>query len=183
MQTRLRQLCQRPRGLLNRRPNLHSRIPVKESSVSLTPSDKIALASLFVAGLALIVSLIVALYTVWRSDKTASAGMLITLHDGLQRGWVRFLNATDEHKSYEFADLTNLMEISCALYLNKSLTGKPRELMRDYLVDCLRLLASNSDARARLRILASAPTTFAEIREFERRHRRSLSLLEPLFAP
>jgi hypothetical protein len=147
----------------------------------MTTNDQIALCSLVVAGLALVVSLIVALYTVWRSDKTASAGMLITLHDGLQRGWGRFLYAAEDRKSYEFADLINLMEISCAMYLDRSLTGKPRKLMRDYLIECLKLLAGNSDARARFQILASTPTTFSEIREFERRHRSSLSLLEPLF--
>jgi hypothetical protein len=181
LQTRLRQLSQLHKGRLNRRPNQFNRIPVVESNFAMSTSDQIALCSLVVAGLALVVSLIVALYTVWRSNKTASAGMFITLHDGLQRGWVRFLNATEDRKSYEFADLTNLMEISCALYLNRSLTGKPRELMRDYLIECLVQLSSNSDARSRLQILSNRPTTFAEIREFERRHRSSLSLLDPLF--
>lgn len=148
----------------------------------MSTSDKISLCSLIVAGLALVISLIVALYTVWRADKTASAGMLITLHDGLQNGWSRFLNATDDRKSYEFAELANLMEISCALYRNRSLTGKPRELMRDYLISSLRLLADNTDARARLRSLAETPSTFAEIKAFELRHHRSLSLKDSLLA-
>jgi hypothetical protein len=135
-----------------------------------------------VALAAFVVSVAVAVYTVWRADKTASAGALISLQVALHDAWSRFLKEVSaDGRLFEFAELLNLLETGCALYSNRSFTNVPRNLLEDYLVSVLKHLAGNDIARADLRSLAESPDTFTHIKEFELQHRASISLSNPLF--
>src|ERR1035438_3224880 len=93
-------------------------------------SDCIAVASLGVS----LVALYIAFYAVRRANKTTSAATFIALNESFRQAWERFFAAQDEEqKHYELAELINLYEIACAIYLEKSLTGNSRKLEKEYL--------------------------------------------------
>ena len=84
-------------------------------------SDLIAAASLGVAAVALAMSI----YAIIRSNKTTSAATLVTLNEGFRQAWERCLQPQiDEATSnYNLAELLNLLEITSAIYLEKSISG------------------------------------------------------------
>jgi hypothetical protein len=103
-------------------------------------SDWTAAASLGVS----LVALVVSLYAIQRANKTASAATLVTLNEGFRQAWTRFLNSREDEKSYELAELMNLFEIACAIYVERSLTGNSRELMFEYIDGVLNVLVKNT---------------------------------------
>jgi len=144
--------------------------------------DRLALVSLIIAIAALFVSGGIAFYTVWRADKTASAGALIAVQVALHDSWCRFLRATPtDEQEFEFAELLNLLETCCALYSNRSFTSEPRKLLQRYLVEVFTHLADDANARERLRDLKDTSETFAKIAAFENKYRATLSLKKPVF--
>ena len=147
----------------------------------MSTGDKIAFVSLIVAIAAFLISGAVAVYTVWRANKTASAGALIAVQAALRDGWERYLTAPDDKKDYQFAELVNLLETCCLLHSARSFTGNPRRLIGAYLIAVLKHLSDSEEARLRLRALSENPKTFEHIRAFERTQRSSLSLSNPLF--
>jgi len=129
-------------------------------------SDWIALAS----GAISFIALGIAIYAVRKGNRNSSAATLVTLNDGFRQAWLRFLNAKDEQTMQaEFSELMNLIEIACAIYLEKSLSGVSRELAREYLEGILNLIKSNADARSRIEAMRHSPTTFKYIRKFRRK--------------
>jgi hypothetical protein len=129
----------------------------------LSLSDLVAAASLLVA----VIALIVAVIALGKADRNASAATMVTLNEAFRQAWPRFLSAEgEEAKQYEFSELMNLLEIGCAVYWERSLSGVSRELIEEYLGNVLSLLGSNSDARGRIEQMRHSPTTFKYIRKF-----------------
>jgi hypothetical protein len=95
----------------------------------------------------------------------------------LRQGWDRFLRAQDEPaKLHQFAELSNVIEIACALCVKKVFIGIPRELLTEYLDDVMRLLDANDDAKGRLETLIHSETTFKYIVRYLKM-RRKLGIL------
>jgi hypothetical protein len=126
-------------------------------------SDWVAIASLIVTTIALFI----AIFGINRANKTTSAATLVALNEGFRQGWVRFLN-TDEHeqKHYELAELMNLFEIACAIYLEKSLTGNSRRLEKEYLNTFLKALITSDYARTEVPGLLEDEGTFEFVKLF-----------------
>ncbi|MDZ5454866.1 hypothetical protein [Labrys sp. ZIDIC5] len=120
-------------------------------------SDLAGAASLVVA----IIALLLAWYAVWRGNRNSSAAILVTLNDGLRQGWQRYIKASDDgEKLYELAELANILELSAAILMEKSLVGVSRELMEEYLCGSLSLIEDNESARSAIASLRHSPTTF-----------------------
>jgi len=141
-----------------------------------TTSDLIALASLAVAAVALLISV----YAIIRANATASAATLVTLNEGFRQAWERCLRRQDDDATnYELAELLNLLEIACAIYLEKSLSGNSRKLIFEYLDSVLSLLIKNSSLNDRVPRLLQTDKTFIFIKRFLKKKRSTLSVTIP----
>jgi hypothetical protein len=143
---------------------------------NLGASEWIAIGSIAVA----LIALIVACYAIRRSNRNSSVATLVTLNEGFRQAWQRFL-APEADKNYEFSELSNLLEIACAIHLEKSLFGVSRELSREYIEQVLLLLERNGDAQHMLAEAIHSPTTFKYIQRFRiemRRRRPKLGIMD-----
>jgi hypothetical protein len=138
-------------------------------------SDGLAAASLAVA----VVALSVAWYAIVRANKTTSASTLVTLNEGFRQAWGRFLTAYPDTRNYELAELLNLCEIACAVYLEKSLSGNSRKLMFEYLDGIFQILVKNEYSNEHVPPLLQSKTTFVFIKQFLRTKPRPLSVTIP----
>jgi hypothetical protein len=127
-------------------------------------SDWVAVASLAVA----IAAMGVSIFAIRRANKTTSAATLVTLNEGFRQAWERCLQTQSgaDAAEYNLAELLNLLEIGCAIYLEKSLTGNSRELMREYLGNVLGLLAKTETINDQALRLLQTPKTFSFIKQF-----------------
>jgi hypothetical protein len=141
-------------------------------------SDWIAAASLGVAGVALVISI----YAILRANKTTSAATFVTLNEGFRQAWKRCLRALPEPHgpNYDLAELLNLFEIACAIYLEKSLTGNSRRLMSDYLDRTLSLLIKTPVINDQAFQLLQTKETFIFIKKFLKEKPMVLSVTIPL---
>lgn len=115
-------------------------------------------------------ALLFAGYTLLRTLRNASAGVLISLEGAFSQAWRKYLAAPDEAaKDYEFAELANLIEITCGLHNEHSISGRSRRTNIKYIDDVLGLIAQNPDARNRFRRLRTEPGVFSEIEEYVRK--------------
>jgi hypothetical protein len=104
-------------------------------------------------------------YGIHRTNKNASAASYISLNEAWRQAWERYLAAVDEPaKQHQFAELSNILEISCALKIKKVFTGVSRELLTEYIDDIINLLRKNEDARNRLLALIDKASTFKYVR-------------------
>ena len=85
------------------------------------PADSLALGSLAVAVIALCLSW----YAITRANRSTSAATLVTLNEGFRQAWERFFQAQGAQQDAELAELLNLFEIACAIYLEGSLSATP----------------------------------------------------------
>ncbi|MHB1936640.1 MAG: hypothetical protein ACYCOR_08650 [Acidobacteriaceae bacterium] len=138
-------------------------------------SDWIATASLIIALAALALSA----YAIIRANKTTSAATLVTLNEGFSQAWVRFLQANAAAQAYELAELLNLLEIACAIYLEGSLSGNSRKLMFEYLDGSLTILVKNQCASKDIPSLLQSETTFIFIKKFLNKKATALSETVP----
>ncbi|MGB9029640.1 MAG: hypothetical protein WCC27_05925 [Acidobacteriaceae bacterium] len=138
----------------------------------MSTSDLLAGASLAVS----IAALLIAYYAIIRANKTTSGATAVALSEGFRESWVRFL---DNPNQYELAELLNLIEIACAIYLEGSLAGNSRKLMFEYLNATLGLIINNPYANNAAEHLLQNPKTLEFIRKFLRLKARSLSVTVP----
>jgi hypothetical protein len=116
-------------------------------------------------------------YGIRRGNQNSSAASLIALNEALRQGWERFLFAKDESsKQHNFAELSNALEIACALSVKRVFVGVSQELLTEYLDDVLTLIDANEDAKLRIRALIHSETTFKYLvsyfSNFRRRQKR-----------
>ena len=130
----------------------------------MSTSDWLAIASLAVA----IAAMGVSIFAILRANKTTSAATLVTLNEGFRQAWERCLQKQQEPgiPKYDLAELLNLLEIGCAIYLENSLTGNSRELMREYLGSSLALLIKTEAVNDQAFLLLQTEKTFSFIKQF-----------------
>lgn len=133
-------------------------------------SDWIASASLAIS----VVALVVAWFGIVRANKTTSAATLVSLNEGFRQSWQRFVATLDDAKKDNvqldaLAELLNLLEIACAIYLEKSLSGNSRKLMFEYLDSSLKILVKSQQASEQVYLLIQSKTTFIYIKKFLRK--------------
>ena len=131
---------------------------------------EIAAWTLFFTILALgvaILALYVAVRAIRRGNKNSSTATLVALYEGFRQAWRRYLGAADERtKQYEFSELLNLFELTCAVHSEHSLVGVSRDLAGSYIRESFQLIEDNEDARSRIARTLTTPRTFEHIRKF-----------------
>jgi hypothetical protein len=140
-------------------------------------SDWIALASLVVAFAALGISI----YAIRRANATTSAATFVTLNEGFRQAWERCLRsaAGQGPQNDGLAELLNLLEIACAVYLEGSVSGNSRKLIAEYLNSVLSLLTKDPALNAQVPPLLQTEETFIFIKKFLRKKRSTLSVTIP----
>lgn len=137
----------------------------------MSPTDKIELWSLVVGVVALFVaavSLIVAVYAIRKGNRNSSVATMLTISEAARGAWKRFLSAKDnDTRSYELAELMNLLEVACAMVNERSIAGASEELLRELLRQELDLIDNDDYAKREIATMLSAPHTFEEIRKFK----------------
>jgi hypothetical protein len=101
---------------------------------------------------------------------------MVTLNEGFRTAVNRFIEAPEEKKLQEFAELANLVEIACAIHVEGSLFGVSRELSRNYTERLLELLERDEASLARLEVLINQPDTFKYIAKFYKEIRKNAQL-------
>jgi hypothetical protein len=107
-----------------------------------------------------VVALLVAVIALRRSDRNASAGMVVALNQGFADAWRHFQDAGGQRRDFEFAELLNAFEIAAAIHQEGSLHGVAKELVEDYLCSALEIINTDADARRRVIELRDTAKTF-----------------------
>jgi hypothetical protein len=121
------------------------------------------LATLVLSGVSLIVAvvaLLIAVIALRRSDRNASAGMVVALNQGFADAWRHFQDADGQRRDFEFAELLNTFEIAAAIHQEGSLHGVAKELVEDYLCSALEIINADSDSQHRVSELRDTAKTF-----------------------
>lgn len=130
------------------------------------------------SALATILALPFAIGAVWYAGrqlslarKAGSGGSLIALNEAFRECWKDFLASDDAQKGFAFAELTNALEIACAIFRDKVFFGHSADLLENYLLAVFRLIEANADARERMIGLLQTHRTFENIVAFLKAHR------------
>ncbi len=83
--------------------------------------------------------------------------------------------------SYNLAELINLFEIACAIYLEGSVSGNSRRLMADYLNNVLTHLVKTPSTNEHVLQLLQTEKTFEFIKKFLKKLKEKPSILSGLF--
>ena len=135
-------------------------------------SDLIAAASLVVAAAALGISI----YAIARANKTTSAATLVTLNEGFRQAFERYLGSPSLEN---LAELLNLLEIACAIYLERSVAGNSRILLGEYIKSVVSILAGNQIVGGQAASLLQSRNTFAFVKRFIKEKPAALSVTIP----
>lgn len=143
----------------------------------MSTSDWIAVASLIIASAALGISL----YAIVRANATTSAATFVTLNEGFRQAWDRCLQpgAGQGAENAGLAELLNLLEIACAIYLEGSVSGNSRGLIAEYLNSVLSLLTKSPVLNPQVPPLLQTKDTFIFIKKFLRMKCSTLSVTIP----
>nr|WP_314525245.1 hypothetical protein [uncultured Brevundimonas sp.] len=121
----------------------------------------------FASLLVSVAALAVAVAAWRRSDRNTSAGTLIALFEAFRQGWDRFVDEPDlKRRTRYFHDLMNNFEVASAIHQDLSVHGASRELLEDYLLDTLRLIAADRGARSQISAMRGDPKVFKYLRRF-----------------
>jgi len=137
-------------------------------------ADITALVTLLVAFAALVVSA----FAIVRANNTTSGATLVSLNEAFRQAWVRYFDSKEpDEKSYELAELLNLLEIACAVYDEWSLSGNARKLVFDYLYRNLSDLIKHKEISAQIEKLLQDKDTFFFIKKFLRKNGAELKMI------
>jgi hypothetical protein len=133
-------------------------------------ADKLAIAGLLVStfGFAL------AVWTLEKGNRNASAGAVLTLNENFRSAWARWCDAAPDKKNYELHDLLNLVEVATTLYNDRAYAGRSKGMMEKYLKSILNLMDSSETMRAALRPMQDELDTFEHTKRFCRKFRIQL---------
>jgi hypothetical protein len=130
------------------------------------------------SALATILALPFAVWAVWYGGrqlslarKAGSGASLIALNEAFRECWKDFLTGDEAKKSFAFAELTNALEIACAVFRDRVFFGHSADLLENYVLSVFRLIEANTDASERMVGLLHTPRTYENIAEFLRLHR------------
>lgn len=137
-----------------------------------------AMASLIAA----MAALVVAVVALNRADRNSSAATLVAISDGLRAAWERYLATEDKAAAeFQFAELVNLLELACAILIDKAVHGAAREILDQYVTKVLTILANSPSACEQIAQLREDRDTFKYLRRYANETQRGRELA-PLLA-
>ena len=117
----------------------------------------------------------------WRqltlSKKAGSVAALVALHDSFRDCWNTYLLSDGTRQKLAFGDLSNTLEIACGAFADGTLFGESAVILETLLLDYLKTIEQNDEARTELLRLLTGPETFRNIRIFLQRHRTKFGQL------
>ena len=131
--------------------------------------DPVAIAGFVIA----VASLWLALVTLRRGNKNASAALVVTIHENFRQAWHRVRTSSGTTRNIELHELLNLIETTCAIQHERSITGVSRELIEDYLCEILHIIGRDLPARQAIARMRNSPKTFKYLRAFFAEMRRA----------
>lgn len=131
---------------------------------------------------AAIAALVIALAALWRADRNSSAATLVALSEGLRAAWERYLaTANEADANFQFAELVNLLELACAILIDKAVHGAARDVLDQYVAKVLRIFAESPSACDRVAALKEDEDTFKYVQRYISETKRGRELA-PLLA-
>jgi hypothetical protein len=116
--------------------------------------------------------------------RAASAGSLIPLYESFRQAWLEFdMAANEQTKQHAFADVANLLELACAIDIDKLFVGETKGLLERYLIEIFTLIQNSPDAVTRMQRLVHTSGTFKSICAFLLKHKSQLKLELVLVEP
>jgi len=93
----------------------------------------------------------------------------VTLNESFRQAWERYLQRDQTETGLadsELAELLNLLEIACAIYLEGSISGNSRKLLVAYLNNVLSVLTRHQVVNLKALELLQTEKTFEFIKRF-----------------
>lgn len=107
--------------------------------------------------------------------KAGSGASLIALSESFRQNWKVYLAATtDAERNYAFGDLSNSLEIACAVFSDGVFHGRSKTVLEAYLINVFALIEVSALARQHLEDLLEVKETFEDIRIFAERHQTAI---------
>jgi hypothetical protein len=146
------------------------------------PPREIVDAVAFLANVATLVVLPVSLFAfivaavqLLYGRRTASGAALIALNESFRQAWLQFSNANDQNaKQHNFAEVMNLLNMTCATLEDKLFVGRAGRLLETYLCDVFGLIGQSDDAKKSIEAMVMTPRTFEHILKFVESHRKQI---------
>jgi len=86
---------------------------------------------------------------------------VISLNEAFRQAWTHFLGLdhNDFRRRVAFGDIANLIETGCALREDKAFVGRSASLLTQYLINILKVLQEDQQARVWLEEMIHEPDT------------------------
>jgi hypothetical protein len=115
------------------------------------------------------------------AQRVGSAAALITIHEAIRKGWIDYLKAGEDSQEYAAADLFNSLEVACAALNDGIFFGESRKLLELYILHSLKLIERDPANRDIMVSHLQDRSTFKNIRETLRKHRKLFRALGAQF--
>jgi hypothetical protein len=119
-----------------------------------------------------LLALLAAFRQLWLSQRTSSVSALLSLQDSLRDCWTAYLTAPPENRDLAFGELCNTIEFACAALHDRVFVGESRRVLKDYLIEILKIIDRRDFMRDAMLGLRLNPETFANISRFLTKNRR-----------
>lgn len=119
-----------------------------------------------------LLALFAAFRQLWLSQRTSSVSALLSLQDSLRECWIAYLTAPAENRELAFGELCNTIEFACAALHDRVFVGEARRVLKDYLIEILKIIDKQDFMRDAMLGLRLNPGTFSNISRFLTKNRR-----------
>lgn len=134
---------------------------------------------------ALTVAMVVAVYAIRAFNHQAKAtdtNSILVLMGYINEAWNEYRLAMEEaDEVYFFGQLLSFYETACYLFNKKLLSKRVKGLLADHIVEVMAMFRNDKKALGYFDRVASAPTTFCEIKEFLKKHPKKYTEQVELF--
>lgn len=90
-------------------------------------------------------------------NQSNDTSTVLSIWEKIDDHWIRFRNASDNDKNFEFGQLISYYEMVCHLFRSESFKTKSSDTLFRHLHDILSFISSNKDMKAMLDELKSHP--------------------------
>lgn len=132
-----------------------------------------------VVGLSLaVLALGVAIRQLALARRATAASILVSLHESFRQAWLQFRGAAGDEplRTHTFGDLTNLVELGCAVFHDGLLKGHTGQILEDYLCHILAMIQASDEGLRWMQELQHTTRTYKNTIAFLRSHKNKISL-------
>jgi hypothetical protein len=124
-----------------------------------------------------LVGVILAIRQLKLGRRATTASILVSLHESFRQAWLEFRGAEDPKlRMQAFGDITNLVELGCAVFHDGLLEGHTGEILETYLCHILAMIQASEEGPQWMQELLHTTKTFKNTLDFLRSHKNQISL-------